>query len=205
MYRPKKLTFQLREGEQQIDALRKQAKDLQAFIEKIEAVQKETGDEKSIGLFKLLERARLFEREAEFEKALSLYEQVLQASPDQAKIRAHLDKLKQAWAPKSKEHAAAQDFICKTWLALDVAELPKNLEDAKAALAQCKAADDRLTPQKLLRVNVIHMANLKQQLETLKRKDSEDNRNRAKTLVQISEALLRLHSETAAFLDARKD
>ena len=202
----KKLAFQFREGEQQIKALRKQAKELHAFVERVEAVQKETGDEKSLGLFKLLEHARLHERQAEFGLAIRLYEQVLQASPDQAKIRAHLEKLKLAWAPTSKEHAAAQNIINKTWPTIEVGELPEKLEQANEAYwPNARAADDRLTPQKLLRVNIVHMANLKNQLETLKRKDSEDNRNRAKTLVQISEALLRLHSETAAFLDLRKD
>jgi hypothetical protein len=203
----KKLSYDLREGEQQIAELRKQAKELQAFVQRIEGVIKEAaGDEKSLGLHKLYERAQLLEREAEFDPAIRLYEQVVQASPEQTKIRAHLDQLKEAWKEKGDKHAGARKFIYQTWPALDVAGLQAKMAEAKAALAICRDADDKLTPQKLLRViNVTHTANLKKQLDTLKRRDSEDNRNQAKRVVQISGDLLRLHNEASAFVGRGKD
>jgi hypothetical protein len=52
---------------------------------------------------------------------------------------------------------------------------------------------------------VVHTVSLKKQLETLRRRDTEDNRNRTKALVQVSEALLSLHNDAAAFVGARKD
>ena len=178
----KKRLFQFREAAQQVDALRKQAEDLQAFIVRIETVLKNAGDEKSLGLVKLVERARLLESETDFDPAIRLYEQVVQASPEQAaKIRAHLDKLKAAWMPKGDEHEKARRFIYQTWPTVAVADLPKNLDDAKKALTTCKAADDRLTLQKLLRVNAVHTANLAKELETLKRQGNEDSRNRRKS------------------------
>jgi len=42
-------------------------------------------------------------------------------------------------------------------------------------------------------------------LDTLKRLEGEDNRNRRKALVQVGEALLALHNEAAAFVGARKE
>ena len=202
----KKLSYDLRDGEQQIQDLRQQAKELQAFVERIESVLKEAaGSEKSLGLHKLIERAGLLEREAEFEPALRLYDQVIQASPEQGKIKAHRDQLKAAWATQGEKHVEARTFIYQTWPTLDVAGLQKNIERAKSAFAVCRDAGDKLTPQKLLRVNAIHTANLKKQLETLTRRDTEDNRNQAKSIVQISESLLRLHNDAATYLGIRKD
>jgi hypothetical protein len=202
----KNLSYDLREGEQQIDELRRRVKDLQAIVQRLERIIKEAaGSEKALGLHKLLERAGLFEKEAEFHQAIRLYEQVVRASPDQAKVKAHLDQLKQAWTDKGERHKKARKFVYETWPTLDVADLQKNLATAKDALAACREAGDKLTPQKLLRVNATHTANLNKQLDSLKRRDSEDNRDQAKTLVQLSEGLLRLHNEAATFVGPRKD
>ena len=202
----KNLSYDLREGEQQIDELRQQTKDLQAFVQRLERVIKEaTGSEKALGLHKLLERAGLLEKEAEFDQAIRLYEQVLRASPDQAKVKGHLDQLKQDWTEKGKKHKKARKFIYETWPTLEVADLQKNLDTARDALAACRDAGDKLAPQKLLRANATHTANLQRQLDTLKRRDSEDNRNQAKTLGQVSEGLRRLHNEAATFVGPRKE
>ena len=202
----KNLAYNLREGEQQIDELRKQMTELKAFVQRLDGVLKESaGSEKDLGLHKLLERARLLEAEAEYDRAIRLYEQVMQASPEQGKIKAHLDQLKASWTPKGEKHSQARAFIYEIWPTLDVASLQKNLPLATDALATCREAGDKLTLQKLLRVNVTHTVNLKKQLETLKRRDSEDNRNQAKIVAQISESLLRLHNDAVTFLGKRKE
>jgi tetratricopeptide (TPR) repeat protein len=198
----KKLTLNLREGEQRIDELRQQAKALQAFIQRIESIPE---NEKSSGLHKLLERALLLEGEAEFDQAIRLYEQVLQASPEQSKVKTRLDKLKLGWETKGDQHKAARVFIYQTWPTLDVAGVHSQLDEARKALVVCQANGDKLTPLKLLRVNAVHTVNLTKQMETLKRKDSEDNRNRAKTLLEISQSLLRLHNDAATWVGMRKD
>ena len=202
----KKSKFTWREGEQQIDELRKQAKELQAFVQRLETVLKNAGDEKSLGLEKLVVRARLLEAEADYDAAIRLYEQVVNASPEQSKkVGEHLTKLKDAWKPKSERHAAERKFVYLEWPRIEVAELQKNVDRAREAFAVCKENGDKLTVQKLLRVNIGHMTNLKKELDTLKRRDSEDNRNRRKALVQLSEALLALHNEAAAFVRAKQE
>src|ERR1019366_9028735 len=100
------------------------------------------------GLHKLIERAYLLEKEADFEPALRLYEQVVKASPDQAKIKAHLDQLKKAWALQGERHEKARAFLYQTWPTLDIAGLQKNLDRANESLAACRDAGDKLTPQK---------------------------------------------------------
>lgn len=201
----KKWAFDAREGDHQLAELRKQAKELRDFVGRVEGVLKEAGSESASGLVQLLERARLHETEAEFDQAIKLYDQVLKVSPGEKKVEAHLAKLKSAWAVQSAKHAEAREFIYKSWPTLDAVGLGKKLEDAQAALASCKAADDKLTPVRMLRANAVHTANLRKLLDTLKRRDTEDNRNQAKALARTGEALLRLHQEAAAWVGASKD
>jgi hypothetical protein len=196
----------LAEGEQRLLELRQRHKELQAFVARVESVVKEAASEKTLRLHKLLERARLLEGEAEFEQAINTYREVLKASPDQPKVRAHLNRLQQAWKPLSEEHTKARQFIYQTWPTLDVNGLKDNLAKARAALAICRAAHDKLTPLKLQRTNAVHAGNLKkEQLDTLKRPESDDKNNQAKALTLVAEGLLRLHAETAAWLAARPE
>lgn len=206
LVRDKKLDHDLREGAQQIDELREQAKELKKFVDRLDAVLKEPGSEEALGLLKLIERAQLLERDADYDKAIRLYDQVVQASPEQsAKIKAHADRLKADWSKvKDEEHVK---FVYERWPTLDVAGLDKGLTEAAKALAACKASQDKLTPKKLLIGAVAHTVNVKKHLETLKRKDSEDNRNQLKILLKldISNRLLRLHDEASAFVAGRKE
>src|SRR5262249_7042143 len=73
----------LRAGDSALEALQLKKTDLEHFIARIEGVQKEAASAATLGLSKMLERARLFEAEADFDQAISLYEKVLKASPDQ--------------------------------------------------------------------------------------------------------------------------
>ncbi len=192
--------FDPRAGDQELAELRKQAKELGDFVQRVESVLKEAGGEKALGLVQLLERARLFEAEADFDHAIRLYEQVVQASPAEKKVKAHLDRLKEGWAIKGEKHKQAREFVYQSWPVLDVAGLGKNMDRAQEALAACKEAGDKLTPLKFLRVNAGHTANLQKQLDTLKRRESEDNRNKAKTLAAIGETLIRLHQDAAVWV-----
>ncbi|MBI2806988.1 MAG: hypothetical protein HYX68_18560 [Planctomycetes bacterium] len=203
-FRDKKRTLDLREGEQQIAELRAQAKALGEFIGRVDLALKDAGPEKSVGLVQLSERARLLQAEADFAGAIRVFEQLRQIRPEQKEIQDRLDRLKKAWQTHGKEHEAARQFFYDVWPSLDVPGLRAKLEDARKHLATCKAAGDRLTPIKLLGVNARHTVNLKKQLDQLKRTDNEDNRNKAKAILQISAGLLRLHQDAAAWIGATK-
>ena len=194
----RKVKIDLRDGDSALGELRKKQQDLERFITRVESVLKEARNAEELGLARLLERARLLEAEADFEPAIALYDRVLAASPDQAKVKEHVDKLKAAWAPRSAKHAEARLFLVQTWPKLDVAELKKHLDQAKAALAVCKEAQDRLTPLRMIRANVTHVARLTKHLETLRGQESEDNRNQAKDLLHVVEGLRLLHAEASA-------
>jgi hypothetical protein len=189
----------LTEGEQRLAELDKRRKTLEHFQASLENALKQETSEQAKTLRTLLEQARLLESQAEFEQALALYRKVLRESPDQPKVKAYLDKLEQAWKVTSREHQQARDFIYHEWSnKLDTAGLKAALPKAREALAVCLKAGDRLTPQKLLQADLAHVAALKQRLDVLRQRESEDNRNEARTIGQLSEELGRLHHDAAA-------
>jgi len=195
--------FDLREGELRLAELREKHKKLKEFVERIDEVLKQGAQ--NAGLNQKLERARLLEAEAEFAQAIAIYEKVLEASPDQSKVRGHLDQLKRVWALQGGKHAEARAFVYETWPRLDAAALKKNLDAARQAFATLKAADDRLTPQKMLLANVVHAGNLKKELDRLRQKDTDDNRNQAKVIAQVAQEMVQLTEEIAAFVGTRKE
>ncbi len=200
----KSVKLDLRDGEVGLESLTKKKEELASFVARIDSAVKDSASEKTLGLAKILERARLLEGEADFDQAIGLYDKFLAASPDQPKVKEHLDRLKTAWATKNSQHKEARAFLVGIWPKVEVAELAKNLDMAHAALAICKEAQDRLTPLKVMQADILHAANLKKLLDTLKRQDNADNRAQLKALVPVAESLRRLHAEAAALAGTSK-
>ena len=170
--------------------------ELAGFVaHRIDDAVKQSNSEKTLSLTKTLERARLLEAEAEFDQAIALYEKFLTIAPEQTKVKDHLIMLKTAWEPKNAQHKEARAFLIGDWPKVEAAELAKNLDKARAALAVCKDVQDRLTPLKVMQANVLHASRLEKLLDTLKRQDSADNRAQFKALGPVSENLRRLHAE----------
>lgn len=194
--------FDLSEGEQRLEELRQRRQRLQQFIGRLESAIKE--GEKTRGLLQLLERARLLENQTEIDQAIALYKKVLDADSGQAKVRQHLEALEKSWALRSADHTKAREFILKSWPRTDVPGLKVGLDEVKKAFETCRQNDDRLTPRKLLVVNLSHAANLKKRLDTLKRQDTEDNRAEARALVGVAQGLMQFHREVASYLGPPK-
>jgi tetratricopeptide (TPR) repeat protein len=197
--------FDLREGEQRLEDLRERQKELEKFVNRIDSAIRDSRSDRDKGLVKLLESASLLEARAEYAKAIVLYRRVLQVAPDQLKVQERLEKLETAWKPRSEEHAKAREFIYNVWPDPDLAKLKARLPEVKKAFAICRQNGDRLTPRKLLMVNVVHAANLKKRVAILlKREDSEDSRVEARTITQVIAALRQLHGEVTAYLKSKE-
>jgi hypothetical protein len=188
----------LRDGEAGLAALENKKDDLAQFITRIEAALKKSKSPAALTLAKSLERARLLEGEAEFDQAIAVYKNVLAASPEQTKVRAHLERLEAAWMPKNAKHAAARAYLVQTWPILDVLDLQKNFAAARAALGVCRDAGDRLTPLKVTRATAVHAAHLKSQLDALSRRDSADNLAQRKAIAKTIDGLRSLHAEAGS-------
>ncbi len=190
----------LREGDQRLHELRQQQENLQQFVKKIEEVLAKAASPETQRLKQMIAKAQLLESEARFDEAINTYREVLKASPDETEVRDYLQRLEKAWAIQNEAHAKARQFMYETWPNLDLAGLKDNLEQARQALAVCKAAGDRLSPQMLQRANAEHASRLAKQVAALKRQSGEDSENQARALAQVAQGMRRLLDETAAWL-----
>jgi hypothetical protein len=191
--------FDLKEGGQRLDELRGKRAKLEEFVQGIDKAIKEGEENKLFN--QMLGQAKLLEAQADFAAAIAMYEKVVKARPNQPALQEQLDKLKQGWAIRGgKDHEEARRFAYEVWPKLDVAGLKKQISAARGHFATLKANDDRLTAQKLLLSDAVHVANLKKELDRLKNRESEDARNQAKVIGQVTAELRQLHEEVTAFV-----
>jgi tetratricopeptide (TPR) repeat protein len=195
--------LKLGNGDQAVQQLRGLQDKLQNVVAKLEKGAKEEKDPKRLELQGKVSQAQLLEDQAEFGKALELYEQVLAAVPDDGELRKKYDKLKADWQPKDDKHKQARDFIYTTWPGLDPLKLLSRLEEAQRAFQVCKQAGDRLGPQKLLAATVEHATKLQEKFNALKPDDSDDDRATAKVIADVSEHLKTFIKELGTFLEGK--
>jgi len=186
------------EGDERLKELRRRREELAGFLTRVESSIKDSKSGTTLNSLKLLERARLLENEAEYDQAISMYEDILKKDADQPKVRDYLSRLKQAWQLAGKDHAEAREFIMQTWPALDLDGLKANIDRAKHSLKICLEKGDTLTPRKLLHANLLHVANLKKRLTALQRQEGGGNRSEAPIIAEVAEVLRALHEQATA-------
>jgi len=199
-----KLSADLARGDAMLGELHERHKEMQVRLGRYTEAVKEATDIRSLGLKSLLEKAKLHEDLAEFEQAIQSYRTLLKISPGLGKVRAYLDRLEGDWKLAGPDHEKARRFVYDVWPKLDLLELAKHQKEAEAALRAFKEAGDRLSPQRFLKANVQHAANVVKKAEALKRDASTDARNQAKIVRETARALADL-TKTADVLVSKKE
>jgi hypothetical protein len=193
----------LSEGDERLKELTTAQAKLQDLIGRLQEVFNKENDPKRKELQAKLSQAQLLENDAEFGKALDLYEQILKEDSDNAELRKRYEKLKEDWALKGdkEQHRLARQYIYDTWPNVDALKLKAELPKARQAFETCRDVGDFLSPQKLRKAVVVHAAHLKEQLAALMPDVNEDDRKAAKDVQEISEGLNSLVKEVNAYLD----
>jgi hypothetical protein len=192
----------LGEGDERLKELKVGQEKLQGLIGRLEKVVNEENDPKRKELQAKVSQAQVFEGEADFGKALELYEQVLGSGLDDAELRKHYEKLKQDWEVKSDKHKQAREFIYETFPGLDPLKLAEHLDEARQAFETCKAAGDTLSPLKLLNVALEDAGKLKEKLNSLQPDVNDDDRTIAKHIAEVADGLNKLVKDVKAYLDS---
>jgi hypothetical protein len=193
----------LGEGDERLKELKVGQTKLQDLLARLEKVVNEENDPKRKELQAKVSQAQVFEGEADFGKALDLYEQVLSSGMlDDTELRKHYEKLKQAWEIKSDKHRQARDFIYEVFPGIDPLKLTEHLNEARGAFETCKAVGDTLSPLKLLNVALEDAGKLKEKLNSLQPDVNEDDRTVAKHIAEVADGLNKLVKDVKAYLDA---
>jgi hypothetical protein len=187
-------------GDAYLQDVQKGRDQLLAFANNLEKALKDESDPARQEARALLGQARLLEEgEAEYGKAIELYDKALALAED-AKLKERLARLKDAWKPKNDAHAEARAFIYQAWPKMGPGDMKEGVKEARKALEECKRVKDPLGPRRLLKVATGHAAQMTKQLEGLAPDVNEDDHKLALELTATLDDLARLIKETSAYV-----
>jgi hypothetical protein len=194
----------LGDGERQLEELRRERGQIESYVASMEDTLKREKDPKRIKLRELAGQARLLEGQADYQGAIDLYRQVIGQGGDDPQLRRRLGELEKAWAVKDDSHRQARDFIYRKWANAQTAvQVKARLRELHKSFEICREANDHLTPQKLLLLNLGLVAKLEKEAETLHPQDNDDDRRTAQTIVDITQELKKVNDEVRDF--SRRD
>jgi hypothetical protein len=162
--------------------------------------------EQSPALIATLQKADLLEKQADFDKAIEMYQAVVDKAPkgfDVEWVKERLNKLQAAWKIKGEDHRQARQFIYDTWPGLDLEGVKANLVKAKESFQRCKDKEDYKTALKLMLVNVKHATKLAKENENLRKAPEtpgKDNRAALKETLQLMADLQSLQKDVSAWV-----
>jgi hypothetical protein len=176
------------------------ANELQDFLKKMKDIDAEENDPKKKQWLTQAEQGQRLENDLEIDKALAVYDQILKEGYQNDKLKDHVKELRDKWTPKSDEHRKARAFIYEVWPTLDDAGLKEKLAEAKAAVAACEAAGDKITLTKFQRATEAHGVRMKQELDELRPNINIDDEKQAKLIKEVKEALSPLALDVESWL-----
>jgi hypothetical protein len=163
-------------GEARLKDLHEKRDKLKTFVTNQEDIIRSENDPSRKEILELVKQAQLLEGDAEFGKALEIYEKVLTKVKD-ANLKdpkltdyvKYVEQLKANWAvTMGTAHGAARTFIYETWPGLvEPEDIRRGIGQAREHLAACRKAGDKLSPQKLAKVALAHQGKLNQKRSEL--------------------------------------
>jgi hypothetical protein len=203
---PRATPLDLTKGEELLQELEARRTELDRYIGDLQNIITKEKDPNRQRWGEMLAQAAHLEREAEFDAAIKLYEQVLKQGGDSSQVCERLNKLKQEWSPpKNEAHARARKFIFESWPRLETAvQIQAHLDEARKAFAICKENKDSSSPRKLLKTYEVHTARLVKEVDALRPEDREDDRRTAETVLKLQPELEKFNHEVKQYLSKPK-
>jgi hypothetical protein len=217
---PQKSATLLSGGDQRLAKLGDAVQNLRKFIINQEEIIKAANDPKNKEIFELIQKAEGLENQAEFGKALEVYQELQEklkaAGREDPKRIQHINDLAKVWEPKSEQHRKDRNYVYDSWskranggydgdkAGLD--DVKAQISKAKKALETCKKEKDYLTPLKLSKTTDILLHKLEQSYNTLlpNAKTESDTAEVVKNLKSVIDDLGELLSDITAFLEQVK-
>jgi hypothetical protein len=200
--------------EQQLQILKSKQDELRQHLQALKTSIAQDNDpavqQKKKKVVDLINAAKLFENQAEYDQALAKYEEALAEAKDEPMVKQQIDalyqKLKKAWSlrPNDPAHSDARKFILETWPKLaTVKEVRDHLVAARKAFEKCKAANDRLAVNRMLHASVEVAARFAEELkklsETAEMTMEEEDKKTLETYQKVNEDLIRLLKDVQTY------
>src|SRR5262249_51967638 len=155
--------------------LRRTEENLLAYVTRLDQLVKKENDPHRKELLAKLTQAQAAAQEADFDRALKLYEQV-QGELNDPKLNEEIKQLKDGWELKGDKHRAARQYIYEVWPKLDPLKLQEQIQEARNAFEVCRSVGDTRTPLKLVLAASAHAAKLSEKAKSIDPDVNEDDR-----------------------------
>jgi hypothetical protein len=199
-----KLELNLAEGNRGLKEMKTGEAMLRQYVEKLDKLVQQQDNPEVKELQAKLTQAQLAEEDADYDKALALYADVVKAGAADKELEAYVKKLKAAWEPRDEEHRQARDYIYKVWPTIDPVRMLPELPTLKKAFEKCQAVGDNLTPRKILTAALNHVNKLQEVAKSLNPEANDDDRNTAKTIDEVKQQLTELLKAVDNFVNKAK-
>jgi hypothetical protein len=139
------------------------------------------------GLRTLVARADQEVQDADYERAIATFEDVLKQSGDWPEIQTRLEGLKRGWAIKSDAHRDARRFVYEVWSkATGVDHIERHMDRAKQSFAVCKESGDKFTPRRIYAVLIRAASWIDRRNEEMKGAEGDESARQAENLRKLS-------------------
>jgi hypothetical protein len=165
---------------------------LRQYADKLEKLVAQQDSPEAKELKAKLTQAQLAEEDADYDRALALYNDVIKAGAADEELKADVKKLQAAWQPRDEEHRQAREYIYTKWPAIDPVQMLPELPKLRKAFEKCQEVGDNLTPRKILTAALNHINTLQDRAKALRPEENEDDRNTARTIDEVKQQLTEL-------------
>lgn len=177
--------------------------ELRKFVAQQKEIEAKEKDPETLKWRAKIEQGKLFEKELDYGKAITLYESV----PMQFKtpeLTKRIDDLKLLWDTKDEPFREARSFIYDVFPNLKGSlDIQKRLPEAEKAFAACKRLDNkvaRVAAQKLLMGMEVLLPQLEEEAKPLNARVNVEDEPVVKRIQEVLTQLKSLHDETQRFV-----
>jgi len=188
------------QAQDRLRKLKQGESELESFVVRLQKIEEEEKSPERQKWRAEIERGKLLERDAEYGKAIAIYQKVLDEGYQNEKLKQDIADLKKVWETEDEDLKLARGFIYNVWPGLDNAGLKDRLPEVKNAFAECKKKRDLLGPKRLLDATVAHGLRMEKELSELKPTINVDDEKPSELIKELSGELGKLTSDLDVYL-----
>jgi hypothetical protein len=201
---PEVARFSLADCDERLDALVRGQEKLANHVKELEEVVKQSDSpdisDKRRKAEELLSQARLSFAQADYDRGIALYKQMLELGDD-PKHRQFLENLESQWKVRDADHGKARAFLYDTWpKALTAAEMHAQIGQAETSFRKCREVGDKLSPRKLEQTFPEQITKLAEEVKAAEAGKEEEREAKLKVIADVTGKITKLSQEVTDFL-----
>lgn len=184
--------------------IKKRMAELKAFVEQQKEIANKETDPERLKWRAKIEQGKLFEKELDYGKAITLYQSVPKEFDKEFGLTKHIDELKKLWDTNDEPFREVRSFIYDVFPNLKgSANIQIRLNEAEKALKECKRLDNKVgkvAAQKLLMGTEVLLPQLEEEAKLLNPRLNVDDVPAVNRLQDVLTRIKNLHDNAQVYL-----